>query len=150
VRNYTLGFEALCYAKPLILLEPAKYRHPGLTLEAGDVGEGRASLESVSGSRCQLPDRTTLRRFMLHVIDRYLVPVRYPYFFKAETLDILSHFDCNMTHTALSRILHEAPSPGHVAVDPAAAGAIDDLEMHRYRQPSFLHRQLRKVADRLF
>ena len=82
VRNSTLGFETLCYGKPLLLLEHAKYRHPKLTLEAGNVEEGAASLVSASTKTCSVPDPAVLRKFILHIIDHYLVPTRYRYFFE--------------------------------------------------------------------
>ena len=150
VRNSTLGFEALCYGKPLILLEHAKYKHPKLTLEAGDVAEGAASLLSVSTKSCNLPDPVALRKFIEHVIDHYLVPVRYRYFFEPEKLDILSHFNHNQSYQGLEKVLHEAPPPVHVSADDRVLRAVQQCRLHRPPPRSFLYRQVRKFSDRLF
>ena len=82
-------------------------QHPKLTLEAGDIAEGSASLSRVLTNTCDLPDREALCKFILHAIDRYLVPVRYDYFFEPEKLDILSHFDHNQSYQALEQVLGE-------------------------------------------
>jgi hypothetical protein len=147
VRNSTLGFEALCYRKPLILLEDAKYKHPQLTLEARNVAEGAASLSSVATESCDLPDRAALRKFMLHVIDRYLVPVRYRYFFEPATLDILSHFGHNQSYQALEQVLGGVSPPIQVDVDDRLLRAIERCKLYRPRQRSFLYRHARKVSD---
>ena len=147
VRNSTLGFEALCYRKPLILLEDAKYKHPKLTLEAGDIAEGSASLSRVLTNTCDLPDREALCKFILHAIDRYLVPVRYDYFFEPEKLDILSHFDHNQSYQVLEQMLGEVPRPIHVDADDRLLQAIEGCKLHRPRQHSFLYRHARKVSD---
>ena len=150
VRNSTLGFEALCYGKPLILLEHAKYKHPKLTLEAGDVAEGAASLLSVSTKSCNLPDRVALRKFIVHLIDHYLVPVRYRYFFEPEKLDILSHFNHNESYQGLEQVLREAPSPVHIAADDRVLRVVQQCRLHRPPSDSFLYRQVRKFSDWLF
>jgi hypothetical protein len=150
VRNSTLGFEALCYGKPLVLLEDAKYRHPQMTLEAGNVAEGAASLLSVATKNCSLPDRVVLRKFILHVIDHYLVPVRYRYFFEPEKLDILAHFDRNQSYRNLEQVLHQVAAPGDIEVNDRVLRAIDRLEMLGPQGHSSLYRNLRRVMDRLF
>jgi len=150
VRNSTLGFEALCYGKPLILLEDAKYKHPKLTLGAGNVAEGAANLSSVFTATCDLPDRSALRKFILHAIDHYLVPVRYRYFFEAATLDILSHFEHNQSYQALEQVLREVSPPIHIDADNRVFRAIERCKLQRSRQRSFLHRHARKVWDSLF
>jgi len=147
VRNSTLGFEALCYRKPLILLENAKYKHPKLTLEAGNIAEGAASLSRVLTGSCDLPDEEALRKFILHAIDHYLVPVRYQYFFEPAKLDILSHFGQNQSYRALEQVLGELPSPVHVDVDDRLLRTIERCKVHRPRQHSFLYRHARKVSD---
>jgi len=147
VRNSTLGFEALCYRKPLILLEDAKYKHPKLTLEAGNVAEGAASLSKVLTNSCDLPDREALRKFILHAIDHYLVPVRYRYFFEPANLDILSHFAHNQSDQSLEQVLGEGPPPIHVDADDRLLRAIERCKLYRHRQHSFLYRHARKVSD---
>jgi len=146
VRNSTLGFEALCYRKPLVLLEDAKYKHPKLTLDAGTVGEGAAALSSVVDNRCDLPNREALSKFIVHAIDRYLVPVRYRYFFEPTTLDILSHFDHNQSYQALEQVLAEARPPIHVDADDRLFRAIERCKLHR-PQRSFLYTGARKLRD---
>ena len=150
VRNSTLGFEALCYAKPLLLLEQAKYRHAKLTLEARTVAEGAASLSSIHTNACPLPDRAVLRQFILHIIDRYLVPVRYRYFFEPEKLDILSHFRSNRSHEDLEGVLRQFAPLGDVSVDSRVLAAIERLEVHSPHRPSSLSIKFRKIMGRLF
>ncbi len=149
VRNSTLGFETLCYGKPLLLLEHAKYRHPKLTLEAGNVEEGAASLVSASIKTCSVPDPAVLRKFILHIIDHYLVPTRYRYFFEPKNLDILSHLDHNQSYQALEQLLHQTAARGDVDVDDRVLRAVEHLDIHASHRRSFLHRKLRKVIDRL-
>ena len=98
-------------------------QHPKLTLEAGDIAEGSASLSRVLTNTCDLPDREALCKFILHAIDRYLVPVRYDYFFEPEKLDILSHFDHNQSYQALEQVLGEYPI--HVDADDRLLQAIE-------------------------
>ena len=147
VRNSTLGFEALCYRKPLILLEDAKYKHPQLTLEARNVAEGAASLSSIFTASCDLPDRAVLRKFILHAIDHYLVPVRYRYFFEPATLDILSHFGHNESYQSLEQLLGDVSPPNQIDVDDRVLRAIERCNVYRPRQQSFLYRHARKVSD---
>ena len=147
VRNSTLGFEALCYEKPLIVLEDAKYKHPRLTLDARNVDEVASSLSSVSTSARNLPDRVTLRQFILHILDRYLLPVRYDYFFEPTKLEILSHFTRNETYRGLERVLAEVAPPAVLAADDRVLGAVAGCELRRPRQQFFLYRQLRKLSD---
>jgi hypothetical protein len=146
VRNSTLGFEALCYQKPLIVLEDAKYKHPGLTLDAGSVAEGAANLMRVSNKESTVPDPATLRRFLVHLIDRYLVPVRYRYYFEAEKLDILSHFTHNESYQSLEHVLARARPAALVDADDRVLRALQTCEVHRPRQPSFLRRQVRRLS----
>lgn len=150
VRNSTLGFEALCYGKPLLLLEQAKYKHQALTLEARSVAEGGANLLSIQSHACQLPDRTVLRQFILQVIDRYLVPVRYRYFFEPDKLNILSHFHGNRSHEDLEAVLRQSAPPGDVHVDQRVRAAIERLKVQSPEGRSYLWRNCRKIMDRLF
>ena len=106
VRNSTLGFEAFVTGNRSSFSKMPN-KHPKLTLEAGDIAEGSASLSRVLTNTCDLPDREALCKFILHAIDRYLVPVRYDYFFEPEKLDILSHFDHNQSYQALEQVLGE-------------------------------------------
>jgi hypothetical protein len=150
VRNSTLGFEALCYAKPLLLLEQAKYKHPELTLEARNVAEGAANLLSIQNHACRVPDPVVLRQFILHVIDRYLVPVPYRYFFEPDKLNILSHFHSNRSHQDLEAVLGQTAPLGEVKVNQEVLGVIERLKVHRPQGRAGLWRNVRKVISRLF
>ena len=147
VRNSTLGFEALCYEKPLIVLEDAKYKHPRLTIDAPNVDDVASSLSRVSTSARDLPDRVTWRQFILHILDHYLLPVRYDYFFEPTKLEILSHFTHNETYRGLERVLAEVAPPTVLAADGRVLRAVDSCELRRPHQEFFLSRQLRKLSD---
>jgi hypothetical protein len=146
VRNSTLGFEALCYEKPLILLEVAKYKHPKLTLDARSVEEGSTNLLSVSRNECTLPDRVTLRRFVLHLLDHYLVPVRYDYFFEPAKLELLSHLGHNDSYAGLLQLL-SATAPPRIEPDDGARRAVGECALTHPQPESFLSRQVRKRSD---
>ena len=146
VRNSTLGFEALCYAKPLIALEHAKYRDPKLTLEAENSTAGGANLQAIAAAKqCTVPDRLALRQFMLHVIDHYLVPVGYHYFFEPEQLAILAHLERNDSYRQLHQVLGNLAAAS-VDADPDVVRAIDRGEFHRGRRRPFLRRIAVKLA----
>jgi len=147
VRNSTLGFEALCYGKPVMLLEQAKYRHPQLTLDAPTVEEGAAELSRVSGKTCEVPDRPTLQRFILHLLDRYLVPGRYEYFFEPAKLELLSHFARSDSHRALEQVLNQSGSRMRVDVDARISRALGQCELRRPRRRSVLYERLRRLAE---
>jgi len=144
VRNSTLGFEALCYAKPLIALEHAKYCDPKLTLQVENPIEGGATLQTIAAQQCTVPDRLALRQFMLHVLDHYLVPVGYRYFFEPEQLAILAHLERNDSHRQLHQVLCNV-APASVDADPDVVLAIRRGEFHRARRRSFL----RRIANKL-
>jgi hypothetical protein len=146
VRNSTLGFEALCYQKPLLLLEVAKYKHPKLTLDARSVEEGSANLLSVSTKECTLPDPVTLRRFVLHLLDHYLVPARYDYFFEPAKLELLSHLGDSESYPGLLQLLR-ATAPPRVESDDGALRAVGECALTHPQQQSFLSRQVRKLSD---
>ena len=147
VRNSTLGFEALCYEKPLIVLEDAKYKHPKLTLDARTVGEAAACLLRVSENNCNLPDPVTLRRFILHLLDRYLLPVRYDYFFEPTELELLSHFAHNESYRGLEQALSQVAPPVLVDANDRVLQALDECELLHQQQESFLFGQVRKLSD---
>jgi hypothetical protein len=147
VRNSTLGFEALCYGKPVIALEHAKYRHPKLTLDAGNTDEGATSLRRVATGKCTLPDRAFLRQFVLHLLDRYLVPVRYSYYFEPAKLDLLAHFAQNEAHHALEQTLARGEPPRLDHVESRALRALARCALRGPRQHSFLQRQIRRVSE---
>src|SRR5215471_3634532 len=144
VRNSTLGFEALCYAKPLIALEHAKYCDPKLTLQVENSIEGGANLQAIAEKRCTVPDRLALRQFMLHVIDHYLVPVGYRYFFEPEQLTILAHLKRNDSYRQLHDVLCKV-EPATVDADSEVVRAIGRCEFRRARRRSFL----RRIANKL-
>jgi hypothetical protein len=83
---------------------------------------------------------------VLHLIDRYLLPVPYQYYFEPQKLDILSHFDRNETYQRLEQALSEASPPVHVDVDDRVQHALARCPLQRGRRPSFLARQTRKAA----
>jgi hypothetical protein len=145
VRNSTLGFEALCYGKPLVVLEDAKYAHPNLTLDARSVEEGSSSLLSVAQSDCNVPERALLRQFILHLLDHYLWPVRYEYFFEPAKLELLSHLAHNDSYQALEQLLERAIPPTLADVDGDVLLALDECELRR-TGPA-LRRQVRKLTD---
>jgi len=142
VRNSTLGFEALCYGKPLIALEVAKYRHPGLTLAAESVEDVAQQLQRIVRGDRSMPDRDTLRRFVLHLLDRYLVPAAYDYFFDPAKLELLSHLDRNVSHASLEELLNRAAAP-RVVADPIVTRALAQCAVSR---TPFLSRQRHKLA----
>jgi hypothetical protein len=145
VRNSTLGFEALCYAKPLIALEHAKYCDPKLTLTVENSIEGGANLQAIAAKRCTVPDRLALRQFMLHALDHYLVPVGYRYFFEPDQLAILAHLERNDSYRQLHQVLCNV-APASVDADPDVVLAIGRGEFHRARRRSFLRRITNKLV----
>jgi len=147
VRNSTLGFEALCYEKPLIVLEDAKYKHPKLTLDARNVGETAASLMRVSENNSNLPDPATFRQFILHLLDHYLVPVPYDYLFEPTKLELLSHLARNESYQGLEQALSQVAAPMLVDADDRVQQALDECEFWHPQQESFLSRQVRKLSD---
>jgi hypothetical protein len=147
VRNSTLGFEALCYEKPLILLENAKYRHPRLTLEAGNVQEAASNLVSVANHQCNLPDPVILRQFILHVLDHYLLPGRYDYLFEPGKLDILSHLSVSESYEGLEHVLSQVAPVLVVDADDRVLRALDACALRHPQQQSFLHRQVGKLSE---
>jgi hypothetical protein len=149
VRNSTLGFEALCYEKPVMALEHAKYNHPALTLGAASVAEAAASLSRVAERECGLPARDTLQRFIVHLLDRYLVPGRYDYHFERTQLELLSHFDRNRSHQDLETLLNHTAAPTLAPLDDEIERAIGRLRTGRVRPPSFWSRQARRIRNRL-
>jgi len=147
VRNSTLGFEALCYGKPLILLEHAKYKHPRLTLEAGSREGTSSNLLNVAAGDCRVPDRNVLRQLVLHLLDRYLLPVPYAYYFEPAKLELLSHFDRNQTYQALEHVIGRAMPPLLIDVEPRVSRRIEACPLRHTRKRSFLYRQVRRLAD---
>ena len=146
VRNSTLGFEALCYRKPLILLEHAKYRHPRMTLDAPDAGEAAARMREVADHQCHVPDPSTLRQFVLHLLDHYLVPVRYAYHFGPETLALLSHFARSDAHRALEDVLNGAAPPRLAGIDEQVARALDACKVRQLIPESRFRERVRKLT----
>ena len=147
VRNSTLGFEAMCYGKPVIALENAKYRHRGLTLDAASVGETASHLLSIAANQCNLPDRATLQQFVLHLIDHYLMPIGYEYFFDPTKLELLSHFAHSDSYRALEQALNKEPSQAVVEVADAVVHAANACELRQPHRRPFLHERLRGLAD---
>ena len=147
IRNSTLGFETLCYEKPLLLLEPAKYRDPDLTLDARDQADIASQLTALANGTLRRPDPIMLRRMIVHLLDHYLVPVTYEYFFKSEQLKLLSHFDQNDSLHQLRELL-QAAAPVTPGVRPEATEAIASCVVHRPAVRSRLVTRLaRKVAS---
>ena len=147
VRNSTLGFEALCYRKPLILLEHAKYKHPKLTREARNSEQAVSNLQNVAAGDCSVPDHDSLRQFLLHLLDRYLLPIPYAYYFEPAKLELLSHFGKNQAYQALEQVLGRAEAPHLGEVDPRVSRAVAACAVRKSPQGSFLYRQVRKLSD---
>ena len=120
VRNSTVGFEALCYGKPLLLLERSKYAHAALTYQPPDVAAGRDALTRIATGSASRPHSDALRHFVLHLLDRYLVPLGYDYFFERGALSILDHFQHSQAFDRLGEVLR-APISLQRACPPDAA-----------------------------
>jgi hypothetical protein len=146
VRNSTLGFEALCYRKPLIVLEQAKYTHPELTLDAPDPSAAAERLRIVAAKECCVPNRNVLRQFVLHLLDHYLVPVPYDYHFEPAKLELLSHFSCNDSHRALEWVLTGSVPPSRMRVDGPVSRALGACELRRWPRQSLLRQGVRKLT----
>jgi hypothetical protein len=78
---------------------------------------------------------------MLQVIDHYLVPVGYRYFFEPEQLAILAHLDRNDSYGQLREVLNNL-APVSVDADHDVVRAIDGCEFHRGGRRSLLQRIL--------
>lgn len=146
VRNSTLGFESLCYGKPLMALEAAKYTHSGLTLEARDSAGAAERLRSVATKQNPLPDRGVLRQFVLHLLDHYLVPVRYEYFFEPGKLELLSHFSHSDSHRMLEQVVNQAAPPTLGAVDGRVSRAVAACELRGSQRRSLFQKGLRRLT----
>lgn len=108
IRNSTLGFEALCYKKPLIALEKAKYSTPKLIYSP----KNTADLENIFEQLIQntspiLPDEKTLEQFINHILIDYLLPIPYNYFYSKKSLGLLSHFKNNLVLKKLYKQLNK-------------------------------------------
>jgi hypothetical protein len=135
VRNSTLGFEALCYGKPVLALEPAKYACSGLTLVAEDAAHAASQLANIAAQGCPVPEENTLRRFILHLLDHYLVPGAYRYRFEPAKLELLSHFSRNDSHEQLEQMLKGGPGAVPGDVDGRLQRAIDRCRLRQRRAP---------------
>jgi Capsule polysaccharide biosynthesis protein len=144
VRNSTLGFEALCYEKPVLALEPAKYTCSGLTLAAADAAQAGSQLVDIAKNACLLPDQGTLRRFVLHLLDHYLVPGAYQYRFDPSKLELLSHFSRNDSHQSLEKVLNDEPMPVRGFVDDRLVRALAACNLRRHRPVRF--ERVRRLA----
>jgi hypothetical protein len=82
---------------------------------------------------------------MLHVIDHYLVPVGYRYFFEPEQLTILAHLERNDSYRQLREVLCSV-EPATVDADPDVVRAIGRSEFRRARRRSLLRRIANKLA----
>jgi hypothetical protein len=87
-----------------------------------------------------------LRRMIVHLLDHYLVPVTYEYFFKSEQLKLLSHFDQNDSLHQLRDVL-QAAAPATPGVRPEATEAIASCVVHRPERSRLVTRLARKVAS---
>ena len=145
IRNSTLGFETLCYEKPLLLLEPAKYRDPDLTLDARDSEDVASQLTALAKGTLRRPEPNVLRRMIVHLLDHYLVPVPYEYFFKPDQLKLLSHFDHNDSLHQLHDLL-QAATPATPNVLTEAERAIASCVVH---PPAVPHRLVTRLARKV-
>ena len=130
-------------------LEDAKYTHPRLTLGADSIVSGQLNVSSVFTRECRVPDPGTLRQFIVHLLDRYLVPGSYDYHFERTTLGILSHFEKNHSHRDLEALLNQAVPSTRVGSDPAVERAIAGCELRRATRRSSWSQRARRILDRL-
>ena len=83
---------------------------------------------------------------IVHLLDHYLVPVPYEYFFKPDQLKLLSHFDHNDSLHQLHDLL-QAATPATPNVPTEAERAIASCVVHQPAVPRRLVTRLaRKVA----
>lgn len=146
VRNSTLGFEALSYGKPVLVLENAKYNEAGLTFGAEAVDEFSSAVARIAGGDRHLPDPTLLNRFVLHLLDRYLVPVRYEYLFEPAKLGLLAHFARNDSHQMLKQLLTRSAGVKAIELDQHVVELIDGCHLQRPKPMSFLSRQAKRIS----
>jgi hypothetical protein len=143
VRNSTLGFEALSYGKSVLVLEDAKYSEAGLTFGTDAV---ESQLARIATGDCHLPDLALLKRFILHLLDRYLVPVGYEYFFDPAKLGLLSHFARNDSYRVLEQMLLRSAGARTFEVDQHVMRAVDACPVGGSSQASFLGRQVSRFS----
>ena len=93
-----------------------------------------------------LPDPALLERFILHLLDRYLVPVGYEYFFDPAKLGLLSHFARNDSYRVLEQLLRRSAGARTFEVDQHVMRAVDACPVGRSSQSSFLGRQVRRFS----
>ena len=146
VRNSTLGFEALAYRKPVLVLEKAKYNEAGLTFGADAMEECSSAVARIASGDCQLPDPALLDRFVLHLLDRYLVPVGYEYFFDPARLGLLTHFARNDSYEMLKKVLTSSTPARASDVNSHVGHVIDAFPVRRSQQPSLIRRQMQHLS----
>lgn len=146
VRNSTLGFEALAYSKPVLVLENAKYNEAGLTFGADAVEDCSSDLVRIAGGDRHLPQPALLDRFVLHLLDRYLVPVGYQYFFDPARLGLLAHFAHNDSYEMLERMLTRSAGASAMEPDPHVMHSVNACRVHRSKQPSFIGRRMKRLS----
>ena len=146
VRNSTLGFEALAYGKPVVVLEDAKYKEAGLTFGAESIEECSAVLARIATNAYRLPDPALLDQFIVHLLDRYLMPVGYEYFFEPGKLGLLSHFGRNDSYQKLEETLRQSSDARPPAVDLPVMQSLEACPVRRSEPSSFVHRQMRRLS----
>jgi hypothetical protein len=56
-------------------------------------------------AKCSVPERSSLRKFIIHLLDNYLFPGEYEWFFKQDALKILWHCKKNTAYENLIALL---------------------------------------------
>ena len=67
--NSTVGFDALCFGKPVVVMGRAYYAHDKLTINTDTIDE---AIESIDAQI--IPDTAKLARFITEFYDNYTVP----------------------------------------------------------------------------
>ena len=118
-------------------------KEAGLTFGTDAV---ESQLARIATGDCHLPDPALLKRFILHLLDRYLVPVGYEYFFDPAKLGLLSHFARNDSYRVLEQMLRRSAGARTFEVDQHVMRAVDACPVGRSSQSSFLGRQVRRFS----
>ena len=87
-----------------------------------------------------------LKRLIVHLLDRYLVPTPYEYFFDPAKLSMLTHFTHNDSLAQLRGVLDGATPATPVADDDAATSIAACGLLHERTANRFIARVARKVT----
>jgi len=104
VRNSTVGFEAMCRHKPVVVLSPAKFAIPGTVLTAYSPGELAPALRMILNDDFR-PDMSIWRQFLGHLMYRYLIWTEFNYFYSQNAAHRLAAYANSNTMNLLSQVL---------------------------------------------